>query len=122
MCDTIELARQIVPVLLEVDPVPDAFFCINDEVAAYCLQICKSAGYKIPQDISVCGFTNSYITDVTDPTLTSVDQHGFEMGKVAARLLINRIEGIEKKTGIVSKVIKTKLVVRNSTRQPLNSQ
>ena len=122
MCDTIEFARQIVPVLLEVDPVPDAFFCINDEVAAYCLQICKSAGYKIPQDISVCGFTNSYITDVTDPTLTSVDQHGFEMGKVAARLLINRIEGIEKKTGIVSKVIKTKLVVRNSTRQPLNSQ
>ena len=56
------------------------------------------------------------ITEVTDPTLTSVDQHGFEMGKVAARLLINRIQGIEKKRGIVSKIIKTKLVVRNSTR------
>jgi LacI family transcriptional regulator len=116
VCDTIELARETVPVMLKITPVPDAFFCINDEVASYCLQICKSAGYKIPQDISVCGFTNSYITEVTDPTLTSVDQHGFEMGKTAARLLINRIKGIEKKTGIVSKVIKTKLVVRNSTR------
>ena len=116
VCDTIELAREIVPVMLKIAPAPDAFFCINDEVASYCLQICKSAGYKIPQDISVCGFTNSYITEMTDPTLTSVDQHGFEMGKAAARLLINRIKGIEKKTGIVSKVIKTKLVVRNSTR------
>ncbi len=116
VCDTIELAREIVPVMLKITPAPDAFFCINDEVASYCLQICKSAGYKIPQDISVCGFTNSYITEMTDPTLTSVDQHGFEMGKAAARLLINRIKGIEKKTGIVSKVIKTKLVVRNSTR------
>ncbi len=116
VCDTIELAREIVPAMLKSDPVPDAFFCINDEVAAYCLQICKSAGFKVPQDISVCGFTNSYITEVTDPTLTSVDQHGFEMGQVAARLLINRIEGKETKKGIVSKVIKTKLVVRNSTR------
>lgn len=116
VCDTIELARETVPAMLETDPVPDAFFCINDEVASYCLQICKTAGYRIPQDISVCGFTNSYITEVTDPTLTSVDQHGFEMGKTAARLLINRIKGIEKKTGIVSKVIKTRLVVRNSTR------
>ena len=116
VCDTIELAREIVPVMLKIAPAPDAFFCINDEVASYCLQICKSAGYKIPQDISVCGFTNSYITEMTDPTLTSVDQHGFEMGKAAARLLINRIQGIEKKTGIVSKVIKTKLVIRNSTR------
>lgn len=116
VCDTIELAREIVPTMLKIDSAPDAFFCINDEVAAYCIQICKSAGFRVPQDISVCGFTNSYITEVTDPTLTSVDQHGFEMGKTAARLLINRIEGKETKKGIVSKVIKTKLVVRNSTR------
>ena len=116
VCDTIELSREIVPALLKIHPVPDAFFCINDEVAAYCLQLIKSAGFKIPQDISVCGFTNSYITEVTDPTLTSVDQHGFEMGRTAARLLINRIEGKETRGGIVSKVIKTDLVVRNSTK------
>lgn len=116
VCDTVELAREIVPVMLKADLVPDAFFCINDEVAAHCLQIIKSAGFKIPQDISVCGFTNSAITEVTDPTLTSVDQYGFEMGKTAARLLINRIEGKETKKGVVSKVIKTELVVRKSTK------
>ncbi len=116
ICDTIEVAWRVVPEILKSDNVPDAFFCINDEVAAYTLQIVKSAGFKIPEDISVCGFTNSYITEVTDPTLTSIEQHGFEMGKQAARLLINRVEGKETKKGIVSKLIKTELVVRNSTR------
>ena len=102
--------------MLESDIVPDAFFCINDEVGASCIQIAKSLGFKVPEDISVCGFTNSYITDITYPRLTSVDQHGIEMGKVAARLLINRIEGKEIKDGIVSRLIKTELVVKESTR------
>jgi len=70
----------------------------------------------VSDDISVCGFTNSYITEVTYPRLTSVDQHGVEMGKVAARLLINRIEGKEVKEGVVSRLIKTELVVKESTR------
>ncbi len=116
VCDVAEMVHKVVPEILKGDKIPDAFFCINDEVAAYCVQIVKASGYRIPEDISICGFTNSYITEVTDPTLTTVDQHGFEMGKQAARLLINRIEGTETKPGIVSKVIKTELVVRDSTR------
>lgn len=116
VCDTVGLAREVVPGMLQLDTRPDAFFCINDEVAAYCMQIAKSSGFKIPAEISVCGFTNSYITDVTDPPITTVDQHGFEMGRVAARLLINRIEGKETKPGIVSRLIKTDLVVKGSTR------
>ncbi|WP_185140191.1 LacI family DNA-binding transcriptional regulator [Proteiniphilum sp. X52] len=117
VCDTPELAKKVVPEMLRLDPRPDAFFCVNDEVAAYCMRMAKSAGFKIPEEISVCGFTNSYITDVTDPALTTVDQHGFEMGKTAARLLINRIEGKETKPGVVSRLIKTDLVVKGSTRQ-----
>jgi Transcriptional regulators len=116
VCDTSELVGVIVPEMLSGEKVPDAFFCINDEVGAYCVQTVKMHGYRVPQDISVCGFTNSYITEVTDPTLTTVDQHGFEMGRQAARLLINRVEGKETKKGVVSRLIKTELVVRGSTR------
>lgn len=116
VCDTADLARIVIPPMLRETVLPDAFFCINDEVAAYCVQIIKSFGLRVPEDISVCGFTNSYITEVTDPTLTSVDQRGYEMGKAAARLVINRVEGRETKQGVVSKLIKTELVVRNSTR------
>ncbi len=116
VCDTVDLAKVIIPQMLSLDPPPDAFFCINDEVAAYCIQITKSTGLDVPEDVSVCGFTNSYLTEVTYPKLTSVDQHGYRMGEVAARLLINRIEGKETKPGIVSRLIKTKLVVRESTK------
>ena len=76
----------------------------------------RDAGLRVPEDVSICGFTNGYLTQVTEPTLTSVDQHGFEIGAQAARLLIDRIEGRETKKGVVSKLIKTELVVRNSTR------
>lgn len=116
VCDMAELAQRIIPQMLKEKDVPQAFFCINDEVAAYCLHIVKDAGFKVPDEISVCGFTNSYITEVTHPTLTTVDQHGYEMGKTAARLLINRIEGRETKQGVISKLIKTDLVIRKSTR------
>lgn len=116
VCDTAELAQQIIPEMLKEKEVPQAFFCINDEVAAYCIQHVKATGFKVPDEISVCGFTNSYITEVTEPTLTTVDQHGYEMGKTAARLLINRIEGRETKQGVISKLIKTDLVIRKSTR------
>lgn len=115
-CDTHSIAQTMVPDMLTAENVPDAFFCINDEVAAYCLQLVKAAGFRVPEDISICGFTNGYLTEVTDPTLTSVDQHGFKIGVQAARLLIDRIEGRETKKGVVSKLIKTELVVRNSTR------
>ena len=115
-CDTHSIAQTMVPDMLTAENVPDAFFCINDEVAAYCLQLVKAAGFRVPEDISICGFTNGYLTEVTDPTLTSVDQHGFKIGVQAARLLIDRIEGRETKKGVVNKLIKTELVVRNSTR------
>jgi LacI family transcriptional regulator len=115
-CDTQIIAQTMVPDMLSAPEVPDAFFCINDEVAAYCLQLVKAAGFRVPEDISICGFTNGYLTEVTDPTLTSVDQHGFQIGVEAARLLIDRIEGRETKEGVVNKLIKTNLVVRNSTR------
>lgn len=117
VCDTIALAQEIIPEILQQENRPDAFFAINDEVAAACINIVNSFGLKIPDDISICGFTNNYISQFTSPNLTSVDQRGFEIGSTAARLLINRLKGIENKEGIVSRVIKTKLVVRDSTRK-----
>ncbi|MDR0421605.1 MAG: LacI family transcriptional regulator [Proteiniphilum sp.] len=117
VCDTVGLAAEIIPEMLQMNPPPDAFFCINDEVAASCMRIVKSAGFRVPEDISVCGFTNSNFAAMTDPALTTVDQHGRRMGKAAARLLINRIEGKETGTGIISRLIRTELIVRDSTRK-----
>ncbi len=116
VCDTVSLAKEVIPQMLEKEIVPDAFFCINDEVGASCIQIVKSYGYDVPGDISVCGFSNSSLTEVTFPRMTSVDQHGFDMGRVAVRLLMNRIEGKELKGKVVNRLIKTELIVKESTK------
>jgi LacI family transcriptional regulator len=116
VCDTLQCTKTIIPELFGLPEPPDAFFAINDETAAGVLNMVKAKGLRVPEDISICGFTDGYIPQVTDPMLTSVNQHGFEVGATAMRLLIKRLENAEDFDDIVSKVIKTNLVVRESTR------
>ena len=112
-CDTTEEADDIVPRLLKRIPRPDAFFAVNDLTAAQTLMIAKRNGFKIPEEIAIVGFTNSQIATLTDPGLTSVDQKGHEMGKMAAKLLIDRIEN--RKIPFQTKLIISELIVRGSS-------
>ncbi|MDZ7633848.1 MAG: LacI family DNA-binding transcriptional regulator [Bacteroidales bacterium] len=112
-CDDIGSAEIVIPALLKRNPRPDAFFAVNDLTAAQALMIIKRHGLKIPEDIAVVGFTNSQIATLTDPGLTSVDQKGYEMGQVAARLLMDRIEN--PRSPVQNKVITSELVIRGSS-------
>lgn len=112
-CDDIETAEKIIPELLKRSPQPDAFFAVNDLTAAQTLMIIKQHGLRIPEDIAVVGFTNSQIATLTDPGLTSVDQKGYEMGQIAATLLLERIENPRKP--LQNKVITSELVIRGSS-------
>jgi LacI family transcriptional regulator len=113
-CDTIEEARIVVPGLLRRKQRPDGIFAVNDSTAAETMRIIKEAGLRIPDDIALVGFTSGMISDLTDPTLSSVEQNGYEMGREAVRLLIERIE---KRNDLPSQnvVIKTKLIVKGSS-------
>ena len=115
-CDTMEEASLIVPGLLKRVQKPDGIFAVNDLTAAAAMKIIMDLGYQIPEDIAVVGFTSGLISDITCPTLTSVEQHGYLIGKEAVRLLIDRLE---KKHDLPSqtKIIKTELVVKGSTRR-----
>lgn len=112
-CDNIERAEEIIPLQLAREPRPDAFFVVNDLTAAQTLMIIKRHGLKVPTDIAIVGFTNSQIATLTDPGLTSVDQKGYEMGQLAARMLIDRIENM--KRPYQTRVITSELVVRGSS-------
>ena len=112
-CDDIGSAETVIPGLLMRNPRPDAFFAVNDLTAAQALMIIKRHGLKIPEDIAVVGFTNSQIATLTDPGLTSVDQKGYEMGQVAARLLMDRIENPG--SPLKNRVITSELVIRGSS-------
>jgi LacI family transcriptional regulator len=112
-CDQIEEAQWIIPSILKRNTVPDAFFSVNDLTAAETLIMIKQHGFKVPEEIAVVGFTNGQISKLTDPGLSTVDQHGYEMGQEAARLLLDRIKDRSRPTQ--SRVIKTELIVRGSS-------
>lgn len=117
ICDTREEAIAITPSLLEQEDKPDAFFAINDETATGILQACKDAGINIPDEVSICGFTDGVIAQSTTPKLTSVEQRGTEVGENAITLLIENMEGekdIKKKSH--NKIVKTNLIIRGTTK------
>ncbi|MBN2519416.1 MAG: LacI family DNA-binding transcriptional regulator [Bacteroidales bacterium] len=115
-CDLHEEALEIVPRLLKLPVRPDGIFAVNDNAAAGALIAIKNSKLKIPEDIAVIGFSNSLISTVTDPPLSSVEQHGFEMGKKAAEMLFKRIE--TKNTSLVeTEILKTELIIRGSSKR-----
>lgn len=117
-CDTASEAAIIVPELLKRTTRPDGIFAVNDLTAAEAMKMVKLGGYKVPADVSLVGFTSGMISDLTDPPLTSVEQHGYVVGEEAVRLLINRLEN-DYEAPFQTKVINTELVVKGSTKKYL---
>ena len=115
-CDTIDEAYEVVPELMKLDDPPDAIFAVNDLTAAGAVNTLKKMNYSIPRDVSVIGFTDGLVSTVTDPPLTTVSQHGFEMGKTACKMLLDRIDHPDSGKKAYTEVIPTKLVVRETTR------
>ena len=77
----------------------------------------KRQGFKIPDDISLVGFTDEFHATVVDPQLTSIVHPTFEMGQEAARLLLRQSKYGEKPVA-AKMMLKTKMVVRNSSVKP----
>ncbi len=114
-CDSREHAIAITPDILEGNDRPDGFFAINDETAAGILYACKLAGLKVPDDVSICGFTDGAIAQNTDPKLTTVEQHGEEVGKSAMQLLMEKLDD-DNTMKSNNKIVRTNLVVRGTTK------
>lgn len=99
--------------LLKNKELPDAIFGLNDTIAFAAMKEIKKQGFKIPEDISLVGFTDEFHSTVVEPTLTSVTHPTFKMGQEAANLFFKRIETGK---GFAEKIVlKTDLVVRESS-------
>ena len=113
---TFEEGKRATQKLLSLPNPPDAIFANNDPMAMGAMMAIKEKGLKIPQDVAVVGFSNWFFGELMEPSLTTVDQPGFEMGQEAARILIKQIEMKDKGEPILeTKILKTKLVIRNSS-------
>ncbi|KAB1158597.1 LacI family transcriptional regulator [Tenacibaculum aiptasiae] len=94
----------------------DAVFAVNEIYAAIAIRIAKEKGLRVPEDISIVGFTDGLISEYSSPSITTVVQHGFTMGKQAAEMLIDRIENGDDKKRFQTKVISSNLKIRESTK------
>jgi len=91
----------------------DAIFACNDLIALGAIQAIEEKGYKIPDVISIVGFDDIYLSKFLKPSLTTVRQPIYEIGKTAANILLDRIDG--SKDFVPKKiVVEGSLIVRDS--------
>lgn len=103
--------------LLDLGEIPDGIFSICDSAAFGAMFAIKEAGYKIPDDIAICGFTNEPSTILVEPQLTTVSQPCFDIGATAADLLLEMTVTDRKNYRPTTKVLDTELVIRASSRR-----
>jgi len=79
--------------LLDLTPRPDAVFAANDLMAIGAIMACKSRNLQVPQEIAIMGFDDIPTDQIVSPALTTVSQFQNSLGRRAAELLFERIEG-----------------------------
>lgn len=111
--DGIEFAEKLLQAAVGVDGILFA----NDVAAVGALKYLKRQGIKVPEDIAIVGFSNEPISEVIEPSLTTIDQSGFEIGKIASDMLISCLK--EKKAPIVNRtiILQPSLIKRESTNR-----
>lgn len=95
----------------------DGVFALDENDSVLALRIGVKKGYKIPKDLKIIGFADGILASRRlSPSMTTVSQHGIEIGEVAVKLLIDRLESKEEHKPYETVVIKTQLKERESTR------
>ncbi len=113
--DSFEKARNTMNDLIDSGNPPDGIFAVNDLTAIGAMQTIQKRGLKIPDDISVVGFSDGRFSGITEPNLTSVDQHGYEMGTIATEMLLNRIFNTNIAPEPQTRILNANLIVRGSS-------
>ena len=116
-CDNRADAEVVAPELLQMADRPDAFFAVNDDTAIGILYTAKRMGLHVPDDVSICGFTNGERAIACEPMLTTVEQRGNKVGREAASILIAHSEGVLPLDKVEKRVVRTRLIVRGTTRE-----
>ena len=97
----------------------DGVLCVNEVFAVRCMSQLQSMGKRVPEDVSIIGFTNGILSQLSTPALSSVEQHGEQMGEIAAKMLIDRVEhqnDDDEQINFKTEVLTASIVERQSTR------
>lgn len=70
-----------------------AVVCANDLMAVGALDVLKGRGIRVPEDISITGYDDIFLSQITTPKLTTISQPKYELGKISAEMLFRLING-----------------------------
>lgn len=101
--------------LLGANPLPTAVFAASDVLAMGVLRTLRVRGYRVPEDISLAGFDDVDFAAYCEPPLTTVRVPGHEMGRLAAEVLLERIENGN--APVRQYALDTDLIIRESCRR-----
>lgn len=102
--------------LIARHPDLDAVFCTNDVLAVGALLEARRRDIRVPEDIGIAGFDDIELAQEFVPALTTVRVKRYEIGEIAARMLLQRIGGQQPENPLVD--MGFEIVVRASTRRP----
>tara|TARA_R110002050_G_scaffold204522_2_gene340056 strand:+ start:58762 stop:59784 length:1023 start_codon:yes stop_codon:yes gene_type:complete len=94
----------------------DAVLCVNEIYAIHGMRIVQKMGLRIPEDISFIGFTDGILSKFSNPTLTSIAQHGERMGEIAAEMLIDKVESENDVETYRTEILEATIIERESTQ------
>lgn len=116
-CENIKELEEKLRSLLEKNSSIDAVVARYDELAAVALSVARKMGKKVPDDLSVIGFDNDFISNYVSPTLTTVEIQKEEVGRAAmeALLALIRNEKLDKEISFAAR-----LIIRESTEKNKN--
>lgn len=92
----------------------DALFVANDRMAIGLMQGMRELGCKFPEDLPIVGYDDSDAASMTEPPLTTVRVPFYEMGRLAAERLLDRLSDPESETATFNELLQTELIVRKS--------
>ena len=95
----------------------DGVFALDEHTSVTTMKIALKKGVKIPEDLSIIGFADGVWSRRMTPSLSTVSQHGPEIGEEAVKMLIEKLESKEENYTHRTVVIKTELRQRESTRK-----
>ena len=112
---TMEAGIEAAETILQMKTLPAGVFAANDNAAVGCMIALKKKGIKIPGDIAFVGFNNDPLSQVIEPNLSTINYSGHEVGEVAARHLINHLNGVSIIDNTNTIILRSDLIVRDSS-------
>ena len=98
----------------------DSVVCYNDQIAMEVIQKLNEMGKKVPEDVSVTGYDNSFYARSGPIGLTTIAHPQEKLGEIAAELLLEQIRGIPEEESKVQRLMEPELIVRDSCRKRKN--